>query len=314
MEDYWFHEGKLPSAYRLNFEQSLFNTEAYRSLQASDNWVSFYLLNQQEFLVEAQIHFYVKDADAKSIIQSPFGGIECSSKLNNNKALFNFIERFCGKLKDVGCKTITIVCRPILYSSGQQSLIGTFLQNLGFRVSASEIASVISVTSKPFAEIIHPRKKRKLVQSLSAHLEFRSLTYESLAEVYKFIEQHRMEKRYLMSASLSHLQKSGQHLPDRYAVFGIFHNGSMVAASVCVRVTTTILYHFISDHVRKIGEARPSLVLMKGIYEYCQQNNIDLFDLGTSAVNGLPNFKLIKFKTELGGVPTQKLTYTKNLS
>lgn len=312
MEDYHFHEGQLPSGYRYNFEQSLFSSEAYRFLQRGSDWISFYILNDKDFLVEGQIHFYKKDSVGKSGIQSPFGGIECSDRLNS-KTLFHFVEFFSNKLKEHRCSSLIIIDRPLLYSPGLRALNSIFLQNLGFNIATAEVSSIIEITAKPFAEIIHPRKKRKLAQSSAAKLEFRVLSHDCIEEVYHFIESHRKEKKYTLSITRKHLIDSVEKLRDRYQLFGVFDTGKLVAASVTVRVTDKILYHFISDHVRKIDQARPSLILMEGIYNYCQQNNITMFDLGTSAINGLPNFKLIKFKTELGGQPTPKLTFTKQL-
>lgn len=311
MEDYRFHEGDLPSAYRYNFQQSLFNTEEYRLLQASNGWKSFYILNERALLVEGHIHFHISNTSAKSIIQGSFGGIETSASVSN-KTLFRFIEFFCTQLKASKCNSITIVNRPHLYDHAGQELIETFMINLGFHIHSAEAGSIIAVTPKSFSEIIHPRKKRKLNQSQHG-FEFRLLPKDSIEKVYTFIEEHRKQKEYVLSISLEHLAKSIDRLDDAYKLFGVFHEGTLVAASVAVRVSNNVLYHFISDHVRKVGDARPALILMQGIYEYCQQNKIALLDLGTSAIDGLPNFKLIRFKTELGGLATQKVTLKKAL-
>jgi hypothetical protein len=194
-----------------------------------------------------------------------------------------------------------------------QSFIETLMLNFGFTISTAELSSVISVTSKSFCEIIHPRKKRKLNQSLTGSLEFKVMGNDQSKDVYTFIEQHRMHKNYELSISREHLLASVKRMPGSYHLFGVYNEGNLVAASVAVRVSEKILYHFISDHVRKINDARPGLVLMQGIYQFCQQNQIELLDLGTSASDGLPNFKLIKFKSELAGQTTQKLTFTKKL-
>ncbi|HEY0655030.1 MAG TPA: hypothetical protein VGD65_17955 [Chryseosolibacter sp.] len=313
MEDHRFHEGKLPSAYRYNFEQRLFNTEGYRLLQSSNDWKSFYVLNESELLVQAEIHFHVKNGIAKSSVQSPFGGIEGSDNVNP-KTLFHFIEFVIGGLLSAGCRKVIIIGPPLLYHPERQSMLQTFLLNLGFSVLTAEISSIIKISDKPFSEILHNRKRRKLNQSLTANLDFRLLQHNSLEQVYEFIEAHRKLKEYELSISLHHLAQSVAQLGDAYILFGVYENRNLVAASVAVRVSKNILYHFISDHVKKIDEARPALILMNGIYEYCQREKINMLDLGTSATDGLPNFKLIKFKTELGGQLTPKLTFTKQLT
>lgn len=312
MQEYQFFEGKLPSAYRYNFEPYLFNREEYRLLQSATNWISFYILNEHDFLIEGHLHFYVKKDLAQSSVQSPFGGIEFSNTVDN-KTVFHFIEFVFGKLKDSGVKNLSIVNPPHGYNSSRQALIETFMLNLGLAVSTSEVGSLIQINEKPFSEILHPRKKRKLMQTIQAGLVFKLLDKNSLDDIYHFIATHRREKNYHLSISLEHLRKSVDKLDDVYRFFGVFDGDNLIAASVAVVVSKNILYHFISDHVRKIRDAKPVLLLMNGIYDYCSQNNIELLDLGTSAKESQPNFKLIKFKSEIGGQPTHKFTLTKRL-
>ncbi|HEY0743956.1 MAG TPA: hypothetical protein VGD40_20965 [Chryseosolibacter sp.] len=312
MHEYRFYEGKVPSAYRYNFEQYLFNREEYRLLQSESGWVSFYVLNERDLLIEAHIHFYVRDGRAQSIIQSPFGGIEWSDRIDN-KTLFGFIEFACEHLKEKDVKRIVVVNPPQAYETEKQALIETFFSNTGFSLSTAEVGSVMPVTARPFSDILHPRKSKKLKQTITSNFEFRILDTSWVVDVYRFIESHRKEKDYVLSITLDHLIASVKKLNQAYKLFGVFHEGKLVAASVAVQVSSTILYHFISDHIRKIVEARPALLLMNGIYDYCTENGISLLDLGTSAKESLPNFKLIKFKSELGGQITHKFTFTKNL-
>jgi hypothetical protein len=283
-------------------------------LQSANSWISFYILNDRDFTIEGHLHFYLKDDVAKSSTQSPFGGIEFSDIIDN-KTAFHFIEFVCEKLKSNGVKNLMIINPPYGYDPSRQALIETFLLNLGFTVSTSEVCSIIiPTTEKPFSEILHPRKKRKLTQTLLAGLEFKVLDKNFLDDIYQFIATHRSEKNYQLSISVEHLKKSVDGLGDVYKFFGVFDGDKLVAASVAVLVSKNILYHFISDHVRKVGDAKPVLFLMNGIYDYCITNNIRLLDLGTSAKESQPNFKLIKFKSEIGGQTTHKFTFTKDLA
>jgi hypothetical protein len=313
LDEYRFHEGDLPSAYRCNVESFLFNRREYRLLQSKNSWLSFYILNERELLAHAQIHFSIIDGIAKSIVQSPFGGFEFDNNLEV-KLIFQFIEFVSSQLQSRSVKKIVIVNPPQLYDVEKHAMLETFLLNQGFFVSTSEVGSVVEISKTSFAEIIHPRKRRKLNQTLQHQFKFRKLPAEALMHVYNFIESHRKKKAYQLSISFEHLQESLATLPDSYVLFGVFNKEELVAASVGVRVSDKIVYHFISDHVRKIGDARPALVLMQGLYDYCAANQIEMLDLGTSATDSFPNFKLIKFKSEIGGKATHKFTFTKQLS
>jgi len=55
-------------------------------------------------------------------------------------------------------------------------------------------------------------------------------------------------------------------------------------------------------------------MLMEGIYGWSQKHHVELIDLGTSSLEGQPNFSLLDFKLRLGGNPSSKLTFEKVLS
>ena len=75
-----------------------------------------------------------------------------------------------------------------------------------------------------------------------------------------------------------------------------------------------ILYDFYHAHPKSFDQLSPVVALVDGMYAYCQQNKFQLLDLVTSAVDGKVNFSLLNFKTQLGGQPSMKLTFEKDLS
>ncbi|HMG91078.1 MAG TPA: hypothetical protein VK589_13525, partial [Chryseolinea sp.] len=58
----------------------------------------------------------------------------------------------------------------------------------------------------------------------------------------------------------------------------------------------------------------PTVFLIRSLYQYCFENGIALFDLGTSSLDGIPNFGLLNFKIRLGATPTTKFTFQKDLT
>jgi lipid II:glycine glycyltransferase (peptidoglycan interpeptide bridge formation enzyme) len=55
-------------------------------------------------------------------------------------------------------------------------------------------------------------------------------------------------------------------------------------------------------------------VLLRGLYDYAAEHGIPLLDLGTSTVDGKPNFGLLSFKTRLGAELTPKISFAKRLA
>lgn len=258
------------------------------------------------------MRFSLREGVARSPLRAPFGSLDARESLPP-KVVFAFLTFVEERLKQAGASSIIIKNPPDLYNPELMTLMSNFYLTHHYDIVDAEVGAVIPVTAKPFAEIIHPRKKRKLQQSLTGALTFLRMGHNELSSVYKFITECRSEKNYRLSISLEELRQFVDSFPDDYLLFAVFHQRTMVAASVAVRVHEQELYHFISDHIRKIGVMRPALILMEGIYDYCVSVGISLLDLGTSTLQGQPDVKLLRFKTEIGGHLTHKFTFQKKL-
>jgi hypothetical protein len=116
-----------------------------------------------------------------------------------------------------------------------------------------------------------------------------------------------------MSVSAGELLETVSVFPDRYHLFVVRQEQKVVAASVGIGVTDKILYNFLANHETEYNHLSPAIILMEGIYDYCRLNRIHLFDLGTSALQGEPNFSLLDFKVHIGGRLTSKFSFYKNI-
>jgi hypothetical protein len=312
LEEYEFIEGLVPSDYRLDFEEALFNMQAHRNLQTDEVWTSFHILNTRNKSVSASIHFQVNDTIARSPLRSPFGSIEFSRALPEN-TLFEFIKFFEQKLKSKGVACITIKNYPQVYADDHAILLQTFFINLKYHVTNAEIGSVIKTSTTNIENLFHRSERRKLEKAIRAELVFKEINTKHLSQVYTFIQHCRAEKNYELSMTLSDLQKAAGLFPDNYLLFGVFYSEKMIAASIAIRVKGNILYDFYHDHDSEFDHLSPVVFLVAEMYDFCFRNSIRLLDLGTSAIDGVPNFSLLHFKKYLGCKPTPKLTFEKIL-
>jgi hypothetical protein len=101
--------------------------------------------------------------------------------------------------------------------------------------------------------------------------------------------------------------------PGRYPLFAVMANGKICAAAISILVTGDILSNFLVNQEGVYNKLSPSVLLMEGIYDYCRRHDVTLFDLGTSALNGEPNFSLLDFKLHLGAIPVSKLSFHKQI-
>jgi len=288
---------------------SLFNMEKHRLLQSSQGWTSYYLLHPKNKVALAEIHFHFEDGLASSPFRSPFGSLEGLEGIPS-EALFGFLEFVEQRIRLNGGKKVVIKNPPQAYDIDTQSVLTTFLVNQGYSISNAEMGAVISI-DQPFENSLDSWERRKLKQGHEADLELREVSIDKVEEVYKFILARRIGKGYSISMTFDELKRTLQIFSDRFLPFGVYKQNTLIAASICIRVRSNVLYNFYSDHDKAMDHLSPIVFLMEGIHEYARLHKIALLDLGTSAYEGKPNFGLLDFKLRLGAKPTMKLTFEK---
>jgi hypothetical protein len=312
LEDFIFIEGNTPPGFEFDYEVSLFNLPEHRLLQAKENWISFHIVHQKKKLVAGGIHFHLADGIASSPARSPYGSLESSPNLESS-VLFRFVEFMESTLRKKGIQKIVIKNPPTLYNPNLQTLLQVFLSNLHYKIINAEVGTLFHV-GKPFAELSEDWEKRKYRQAQDEGLELCHVNITELELIYNFILACRTQKGYSSSMTYAAMEEVVRLFPERFLLTKINREGIMVAASICIRCNQKVLYHFYSDHSTSDKALNPTVFLIKRLYEYCLENKIAILDLGTSALDGVPNFGLLNFKLRLGATPTTKLTFEKTLT
>ena len=313
MEDFIFHEGQPPKGYEPDFEYAIFNQQGHLYLQAGGGWQSFFILNKKYRYIQAAIHLHIENGIARSPLRSPFGSMEISPMLSH-KVLFQFLEFMESRLKANGVTAIVIKNPPSIYQPEHAALLQTFLFNLGYQVTDAEIGAVIEVSEHSYESYPDAWERRKLRQAYEAGLDFKQLSFDRLSEVYLFILACRKQRGYSLSMTLSELKNAADLFTENYLLFGVLKNDSLAAASIAIRVKDSILYNFYAAHPKDFNHVSPVVMLIEGMYKFCQTQSIALLDLGTSAIEGKPNFGLLDFKLRLGAQPTTKFTFEKKIT
>lgn len=275
-------------------------------------WTSFYCLRKEKKVVKGRAHFNIQDGVARSPYRNPFGSIEFSDNMEPRE-LYEFIKYIEKRLAELGAKRVEIKNYPQLYAPGRVSILCTLLMNLGFTVKEAEISACIQVNHRALFDVMSSWEKRKSAQIKRTNLRFSVLPLQRLNEVYSFISSCRQDRNQALSLSFPQLKNVCDHFPEDFILFGVYDGAVLAAASVCIKVNKTIIYNFYYAHARQYDSLSPVVRLIEGIYQHCQAEKIHLVDLGTSSLNGKPNFSLLDFKLHLGATPTQKLTFEKVL-
>ncbi|HWA34899.1 MAG TPA: hypothetical protein VG737_12245 [Cyclobacteriaceae bacterium] len=301
---------ELPPGYTPDFVTFLFNAADHLKLQ-SDSWLQFFLIGKSNKKIKAQLSVHVADGVAISPVKAPFGSFQYSDDLSPED-LYDFIGECENRLKRTGVKAVKLVEPPLHYRDSGE-MLHTLLFNRGFRASNVELSCGIRIDALNFEEKIESWEKRKLRQARSRGLRFKLLPISELEVVYDFILRCRSERGTALSMSLDALQQTINFFKDRFFLFVAMLEKECVAASIAIQVHPDILYNFYSGHLKKHDSMSPVVFLMAGMYRFCESHSIHLLDLGTSAINGQPNFSLLEFKMRLGGSPSIKFTFEKEL-
>lgn len=308
-----FIEGSLPEGFRCEFDSFLFNLPENLTIQALDGWHSFYAIRNEKRVARARVHFHVQEGVARSPFRNPFGGFEFSDALEPRE-LFEFIRWVETKLREKGVKRIEMKSYPHMFQPGRAAILSTFLFNLGYTVRDAEVSACVRVDATALFSRMTSWEKRKSGQLRRSSLRFAAVPVTKLQEVYDFIYACRTERKQSLSMTFPQLKTVSDIFPDRFTLFGVYDMQALTAAAITLRINKTILYNFYYAHARQYDTLSPVVKLMEGIYHYCQTESISIIDLGTSSLNGKPNFSLLDFKLHLGATPTQKLTFEKMLS
>jgi hypothetical protein len=305
-----FHEGS-PEGLALTFDLGVFHNPKHLTLQAISGWTTFYIRNQNS--IEGLVHFHLESGEAKSPYRSPFGSFIFSDSLTAGD-LKEFIA-FCeNELKKKRVKSLSLKNRPESYSIRTNRLLTEALGQLNYVIELEETSAVIEVTDNGFDLGLHKSEKKRLRKCRENGLTFEQAALSQLQKIYVFLEACRKEKGYTLSMSYTELQKLANTFPDRIMLTTVIDRNKIVAANISIRVYQHVLYNFYHDHSSEYDSLSPVVLLNEGLYKVCQQNKIELLDLGTSMIDGKLNESLFAFKVNLGAKPSRKLLVRKTLT
>jgi hypothetical protein len=301
---------EIPAAFVRDYDTFLFNNSIHLRLQSA-NWLHIYLVRKVNQKVIAEISFHITDDRAFSPLRAPFGSFGFSPDISP-LLLYQFIQECESLLLNRKVKSIILKEPPLFYRASGE-LMHAILFNLGYRASSAEISSGIRMDHLSFEEKIETWEKRKLRQAKEKGLVFKKISVAEHENVYQFILKCRSQRGHSLSMTIEELSGTINALKSSFCLFGVYFQKELAAASIAIRVHQHILYNFYSGHLKKFDPLSPAVLLINGMYKYCATEKIQLLDLGTSALDGQPNFSLLDFKLRLGAVPSMKLTFEKEL-
>ena len=309
MIEYTFQEG-VPEGFTFDFEVGIFHDPRHLLLQSLSGWHAFSLTDIGQRLVVGIVHVHLQSNQAVSPFRSPFGSFLFSKSISE-KQLITFITKVEEALKNKGVHSISLKNKPSAYSKEATVSLEDVLLKLNYQQQQEEISSIIQVDDRNFIERLHRSKKARLKKCYELSLCFSQPAHQEFEKVYAFLKRCREEKGYALSMQAEDLKRVMDTFPDRVYLHTVSDNDNLVSACLSIRTEQKILYTFYYDHTNAYDDVSPVVLLMEGVYQFCQEQEISLLDLGTSHADGSLSQTLLDFKLSLGAQPSPKCTFVK---
>ena len=290
-----------------NFQRYFFNERKHLQNQGGERLLTFYWQNTDNQVMEARFSIIFQDKIAYSPLRATFGGVEFSEEILEED-LFQFLKE---SILNIEVETLKINSYPERYLPPTQILkLENCLFKLGFEINVIEQNYEIAITEKSFYEtIISTRAKQLLRKSIQKGFSFQEVSEPNFSEIHAFIARSRERKNRPMTMSLEQFENHFTLFPKNFQVFSVTDSNRLIAVGVTIKINSTIIYTFyLADNETYLKDS-PTIFLLSGIYEYFQQQNYTILDLGIATAKGILNEGLANFKRSLGGELSLKKTY-----
>ena len=243
-----------------------------------------------------------------------FGGVEALQPLSF-QALEGFVDTIMVKVRERGGKALEMLLPPMAYTPSATSLLVNVLFGRGFSLSGHELNYSMPVDrGVPFRSLVDAKNRNKMNKCMKSGFTCQTLeTIEDYAAAYRVIEQNRAKKNIPLTMPWGALREMHESIPGAVCCFGCYSEGLMVASSICIRVSSDVLYVFYWGEIEGFESFSPVSFLAAHIYDYCVEFDYSCLDAGTATLNGVPNIGLASYKKKLGFEESLKMTVSREL-
>ncbi len=296
------------------FELYLYNTTRHLATQRANQPFSIVLSDTRTQQVAALFHADLDGEAAVSLPNAPFGGLEFMDGISGEALgdLLESVEVFC---RARNLSWLKVKLPPGGYDEKRFACLQEVYKGQGFEVANSFLNHHISVDNTPFVRKIHPSERKRLRKCQRAEFVAEEWENPDPARVYSFLAESRERQGYALSLDSAQLQKLLTRLPEEVKVFVVRDGAEIASLTVAIRVNRRVLYNFCPADNLDYRAFSPTVMLNCALYEYARNEGVGIIDLGVSLDHlGKEKASLVRFKENLGGRPSLKMTYQKAIA
>ncbi len=293
-----------------SFKGFLFNSAEQIHFQSAGNlFYSFILFDEKASLARLRITLLISNSEAYSPLRSPFGGLEFDEDIYIGDIIY-FLKELDNWLISKNIQKVSIVSHPYCYNTRHSEMATHCLLKNGYYISEYDMNFHIQITSDDFVKEIDPAARRRYAK-FKDKFQFSIEVHPDLNAIFNLIRENREIKGYPVSITSEVLEKLYQSFRGNFKVFLLKNGDTLIGSAFGVMVSEKILYYYLAADLYSYKKYSPSTIMIGHIYNYCSQAGISILDLGIATSKSVPNFGLIKFKQNMGGKVSLKLSFEK---
>ena len=295
------------------FSSYLFNEPYHVTQQPCTKVFTFYLFHTKKKQADARFNLFVHENTGISPCLGTFGSVEMNENLPQSELdiFIDSINTFAFQHK---LQAISIKAYPFCYAEEISARITAAFTHNSYQISQTELNYHLPVTEEPFTKELHLSARRRLKKCHQQGFVFSEELQPNLPEIYWMIQATRERRGFPVTLDYESFEQLFVRFPEVYRIFTVKDKYKTIALTITVQINSSILYYFLPADDPDYRSSSPMIMLIEGVYTYCQQQQFRIFDLGIATYKGVPNYGLIRFKQNLGSKSSLKFTFTRNFA
>ena len=255
----------------------------------------------------------IKEGQLSSPFSAPFGGFTAnrdSAKLKEFNEAVQLLENYAIQNN---VSKIKFILPPSIYN---ENIVSKTYYSLILNGYASIVDINYHFRTSDLIEYKESRIEKKARQNLNkaieAGLSFKQIFSNSEKSVaYNIIKNNKDSNGRPTCLSFDDLIEVSSIIPIDF--FLVFLNNKPIASAIVYRVSKNIVHVIYWGDLQESRLYRSMNFLSYNIFEFYSNQGIEIIDLATASLEGVPNFGLCNFKENIGCIGTLKYTMLKSL-
>ena len=266
-----------------------------------------------------KVRFALVGGNQDGVLKFPFSAsYSILSVLSNSNPISYYYESLQSLIdyaKSNGIKQIVFNTPPMSYDVSHITKMNNALLGVGFAISSCDINfefNLIHYDESSYRNNMHYNARKNYQTACNANLFFEKSNDFELA--YDIIRINRQERGFPLRMTLEEVKKTSEIIPTDLFVVKT-SEGTAIASAIVHHLKEKIVRVVYWGNTEAGYKLRPVNFLSYNLFKYyANSGDVDIIDIGTSTVDGIPNFGLCDFKESIGCVCSPKINFVYSIN